>query len=182
MIFRRTAAVVGVAAAVAGLAGCGSGSSGVSPDAYVRSVCNAVGPFETSVAARSNALNPSTIKSPAEGKVALKRFLAEVASDTGTALSKLRAAGTPNVSGGGKIESAIVGAFQQLDMAMKAAAQHADSLPTDSPSAFQAAATSLGTTVRNSMNGIGSSLSGLKSAELQKAAASEPACKRLSGA
>jgi hypothetical protein len=182
MNFRRTAAVLGVIGAAAGLAGCGSGSSGVSPDAYVRSVCNAVGPFESSVASRSNALNPSTIKTPAEGKVKLQNFLAAVASDTGTALSKLRAAGTPNVSGGARIESAIVGAFEQLDSAMKAAAEHADSLPTNSPSAFQAAATSLGTTVRNSMNGIGSSLSGLKSAALQKAAASEPACKRLSAA
>jgi hypothetical protein len=182
MNFRRSAAAVAAVGAIAGIAGCGSGSSGVSPSAYVRSVCNAVGPFESSVAARSNALNPSTIRSPAEGKIALRHFLSAVAADTGTALSKLQNAGTPSVSGGDKIESAIVGAFTQLDGAMKAAARRADHLPTDSASAFQAAATALGTTVRNSMNGIGSSLSGLKSAELQKAAASEPACKRLSAA
>jgi hypothetical protein len=143
-------------------------------------VCNAVGPFESDVRARSNALSPSAITSPSAGRIALKGFLSAIAGDTGTALARLRAAGTPDVNGGGKIESAIVGSFAQLNKAMKTAATTADSLPTTSASAFQAAATSLGTTVRNSMNGIGTSLSGLKSAALQKAAASEPACRRLS--
>ena len=180
MFLRRSAAVLAVLGVLAGIGGCGSSSSSVAPAAYVRAVCNAVGPFESNVAARSNALNPSAIKSPAEGKVALRSFLAAVASDTGTALQRLRSAGTPDVPGGARIESAIVGAFVQLDSAMREAAKSAESLPTTSAGAFQAAATNLGTTVRNSMNGIGTSLSGLKSPALQKAALQEPACKKLS--
>ena len=180
MFLRRSAAVLAVLGVLAGIGGCGSGSSSVSAAAYVRAVCNAVGPFENDVRARSNALNPSAIKSPVEGKVALKSFLSAVATDTGTALQRLRSAGAPDVPGGGRIESAIVGAFAQLDRAMRTAAKSAATLPTTSTGAFQTAATTLGTTVRNSMNGIGTSLSGLKSPALQKAALNEPACKKLS--
>jgi hypothetical protein len=177
---RKSAALIGVLVTTAAVSGCGSGSSKVSAAAYVRSVCNAVGPFERQVAARSNALDPQSIKSPDQGKVALKSFLSAIATDTDTALSRLRAAGTPNVAGGTKIESTIVAAFAQLDKAMKSAATSADDLPTASPSAFQAAATTLGTTVRSSMNGIGSSLSALRSSTLEKAALKEPACSSLS--
>ncbi len=181
MLLRRSAATLGVLAATVGFAGCGSSSSGVSAGTYVKAVCNAVGPFEKDVASRSGALNPSTIKSPTQGKTALQGFLTAVASDTDRALGQLQSAGSPNVANGQKIESAIVGAFAQLDHAMKAAAGQANSLPTTSPTAFQTAATTLGTTVRNSMNGIGSSLTGLRSSELEKAAAKEPACSSLNG-
>jgi hypothetical protein len=165
-----------------GVAGCGGGSSSVSARAYVRAVCSAVGPFEQKVAARSDALNPQSIKSPLQGKSALQGFLGAIAGDTGTALSKLRAAGTPNVSHGAKIASTIVAAFVQLNTAMTAAAKKADALPTDSPAAFQAGANTLGTTVRNSMNGIGASLSELRSPALQQAAVKETACSRLAKA
>ena len=182
MLLRKSAAAIGVLATTVGFAGCGSSSStGVSAATYVKAVCNAVGPFEKDVASRSGALNPTTIKSPAQGKTALQGFLSAVASDTDKALAQLKAAGAPDVGNGSKIESAIVAAFTQLDTAMKTAANNANSLPTTSPTAFQAAATTLGTTVKNSMNGIGSSLSGLKSSALEKAAAKEPACSSLNG-
>lgn len=180
MLLRRTAALVGVIAATVAVSGCGSGSSQISAAAYVRAVCNAVGPFERQVAARSDALNPQLIKSPDQGKVTLKGFLSAIASDTETALTRLRAAGTPNVVGGARIESTIVAAFAQLDKAMKSAATSANNLPTTSASAFQAAATTLGTSIRSSMNGIGTSLSALRSSTLQKAALKEPACSSLS--
>ena len=181
MLLRRSVAALGALATAVGFAGCGSSSSGVSAGTYVKAVCNAVGPFEKDVASRSSALNPSSIKSPAQGKTALQSFLAAVASDTDRALGQLKAAGSPDVANGPKIESAIVGAFTQLDHAMKAAAGQANTLPTTSPTAFQSAATTLGNTVRSSMNGIGSSLTGLKSSELEKAAAKEPACSSLNG-
>ena len=182
MLRGRSAALAGVLATAIGVVGCGGGSSKVSATAYVRAVCNAVGPFEQQVAARSNALDPQSIKSPAQGKVALQSFLSAIAGDTATALAKLRAAGTPNVGNGTQIQGTIVAAFEQLDRAMKGAAKSADALPTASPSAFQAAATTLGTTVRSSMNGIGSSLSELRSPALQQAAVKEPACSRLAKA
>jgi hypothetical protein len=177
-------------AAVLALAACGGSSSKssstsatVTPAAYVHSVCQAVGPFETDVVKRSSALNLSTISSPSQGKAALQGFLSAIATDTKQALSKLKAAGTPNVKNGKQIAGAISNAFAQLDTTMSAAVGQAQALPTNSPAAFKSAAQKLGTTVRTSMSSIGTNLqsSTLKSPELEQAASKDTACKSLSG-
>jgi hypothetical protein len=178
----KPSSVLAASAIVAVLAGCGSsGSSGVAPAAYVKSVCNAVAPFEKDVVSRSSALDQSTLSNATAGKKALQAFLNAVAADTGHALDQLKAAGTPNVKNGKAISNAIVSAFTQLKATMNRAVTQSNSLPTDSPTAFKTAANQLGANVRNSMSSIGASLtsSALKSPELEKAAAKEPACKSL---
>ncbi len=175
---RKTSTIAGVLAASIALGACGD-SSTVSPAAYSKSICQAVGPFEKSVQTRSSALNLSSIKSPAQGKQALQGFLNGVVADTEQAITKLKSAGTPNVSNGKKISTAIVGAFTQLHGALGQAVSSANALPTSSAQAFKSAAVTLGTNVRNSMSNIGSSLSGLKSPELESAAKKEPACQNL---
>ena len=154
-------------------------ATGVGAAAYVHAVCSAVGPFEKSVQSSAGALNPSAIKNPAQGKTALEAFMSTVSKDAGTALSQLKAAGTPKVPGGAGIGTSIVTAFAELDTALKTASTAAASLPTTSASAFHGAATGLGTTVRNSINGISVSLGGLKSPSLEAAAAKDPACASL---
>jgi hypothetical protein len=177
---RVHASILVVLAITALLAGCGSsGSSSVSPAAYVKAICSAVGPFERDVRTRSSALNLSTIRDAGQGKQALQGFLNAVVVDTDAAVTKLKAAGTPSVSNGQKISSALVGAFGQLRSALHQAASNAGSLPTTSPQAFKTAAQSLGNTVKTSMSSIGSSLNGLRSPDLEKAAANEPSCKTL---
>jgi hypothetical protein len=177
---KKLSTIIGVVAVTCALAACGGGgSSTVSAGTYVKSICQAVGPFEKNVQARSSALNLSTLTSPAQGKTALQGFLNAIASDTDKAVSKLKAAGTPDVANGKQISSAIVGAFTQLHSALGTAVNSANQLPTSSPTAFKNAAVSLGNTVRTSMSGIGSSLSGLKSAQLEAAAKKEPACQNL---
>jgi hypothetical protein len=148
----------------------------------VRSICTAVGPFEKDVAARSNALNAATLTSAAEGKKAVKDFLTAVSADTDKALSGLQSAGTPSVEQGKAISTEIVGAFKQLRQAIGSALTQAKSLPTTSSQAFTNGANQLGGTVRSSLGGITASLGKLRSAELEKAAAKEPACTALSGA
>ncbi len=177
---RRTSTIVGVLAISVALGACG-GSSTVSPAAYSKSICQSVGPFERSVQSRSSALNLSSIKGPAEGKQALQAFLNGVVADTEQAITKLKRAGTPSVSNGKKISTAIVGAFTQLRGALGQAVSSANALPTGSAQAFKTAAVSLGSNVRNSMSSIGSSLSGLKSPALESAAKKEPACQNLGG-
>jgi hypothetical protein len=163
------------------LAGCGgsSGSSGVTPAAYVKSICSAIAPFEKDVQTRSSALNLSSIKSAGQGKTALQGFLSAVAADTDHAVSQLKAAGTPSVNNGKAISAGIVKAFTQLKGALTQAAAQAGSLPITSAQGFKAAADTLGSNVRSSMSSIGSSLGTLKSPELEKAAASDPTCKSL---
>jgi hypothetical protein len=180
MSARNAIACFSAAALALSLAACGgSGSSGVSPAAYVKSVCEAIGPFEKTVQSRSQALNLSKPQSAADGKKALQGFLTAVASDTDQAVSKLKSAGTPNVTNGKQVEQGIVNAFTQLKAALTAAAAKAGSLPTSSPAAFQAGAQALGASVQASIGGIGTSLGNLKSADLEAAAKKEPACQSL---
>ncbi len=184
MGFWRCRATLALLASVAVIAGCGSGgsSSGVSAGTYVRSICSAVGPFEKDVAARSNALNTARFTSAAEGKKAVQGFLTGVSADTDRALSRLRAAGTPGVDQGTAISTTIVGAFEQLRQAIGSAFTQSKSLSTTSPQAFKDGANHLGRTVRSSLSAISASLGKLQSADLEKAAAKEPACTALSGA
>ena len=167
--------------AVVLVAGCGGSSSSspagtVSAAAYVKSVCGAVGPFERDIQSRSSALNLSSIKSAAQGKQALEGFLGAVATDTQKAVGELKSAGTPAVSNGASISSAIVGAFTNLSTALGKAAVSARGLPTGSAAAFRQGAVALGTEVRASMGSIGAGLSGLRNAQLEAAAHKEPAC------
>lgn len=173
-----------VCAAVAvslALTACGgsSSSSSVTPAAYVKSICQAVGPFEKDVQARSSALDLSAIKSADQGKKALQDFLNAVVVDTNTAVDKLKSAGSPSVNNGKQISAAIVNAFTQLKTALGQAAASANNLPTGSPKAFRTAANALGTNVRSSMTNIGAGLNGLRSPALENAAKKEAACQAL---
>ncbi|MBV9423437.1 MAG: hypothetical protein JOZ98_11030 [Solirubrobacterales bacterium] len=184
MHLRKLAGAPATALAIAALAGCGSSgsSSSVTPAAYVKSICTAVTPFEADVVKRSDELNLTTLANAEQGKKAIQGFLSAVSDDTDRALSKLKGAGTPNVSNGKQLADTVVSAFTQLKAAVGHALAQAEALPTSSPEAFKTAATHLGTTVRTSMSGIGSSLDKLKSPELEKAAAKEPACTSLGAA
>jgi type VI protein secretion system component VasK len=183
MLPSRLCASAAALAMVCAVAGCGSssGSSGVSAAAYVKSICTAVVPFEKDVASRSTALGVAPLSTPAQGKQAIQGFLSAVAGDTTRALAELQIAGTPNVSNGKALASTVVGAFSALKSAVTRALHQANSLSTSSASAFKAGATGLGSTVRSSMTGIDASLGKLKSPELEKAAAKEPACASLGG-
>ncbi len=177
---RKISAVFSVLAASAAFVGCGgSSSSGKSPEAYVKAVCQAIGPFQKDVQAKSSALDVSNLTSPAAGKTALEGFMSAVVADTEQAVNKLKAAGTPNISNGKTISTAIVSAFNQLKTALQQAQSQTSSLPTNSAAAFKAAAQTLGASIRTSVGAIGASLSGLKSPALEKAAKSVPECQSL---
>ena len=176
---RPVPTIAAVATAIV-VAGCGAKNE-VSPAAYVKSVCTAVGPFERDVATRSSALDVAHITNPKQGKIALQGFLSASASDAGSAVSKIKSAGTPNVSNGKNIASGISGAFGQLQGVLQGAASQAGTLPTDSPGKFKTAAQSLGSRVRSSLSSIGASLTGLRNPDLEKAARKERSCQSLGG-
>jgi hypothetical protein len=171
-------AVVGLALGACG----GSGdSSGVTAQAYVKSVCSAIVPFEKDVQSKASALDLTSITNATQGKTALHDFLASVSDSTGHVVAQLKSAGTPKVGNGKAIAGAIVNAFSRLKDTLAQATQKASALPTNSAQAFRTAAQALGTSVRSTMTSIGSSLSSLQSSDLEKAATSEPSCKGLSG-
>jgi hypothetical protein len=160
-------------------AGCGSsGSSKVNVDTYVGSVCSAISPLEKDVVSRSSALNGATAANATEAKKALQGFLVAVESDSNHALTKIQAAGTPDINNGKNVAGTIVKAFTQLRDAMKVALTKSDSLPTGSPSSFRTAAQALGASVKSALNNIDSS--GFSNPDIEKAAGAQPACKTLS--
>jgi hypothetical protein len=166
--------------AVAACAGCGgsSGSSKVSASSYVSAVCSAISPLEKDVVTRSSALNNTTAANATEAKKTLQGFLTAVEQDSDHALSKIQSAGTPDISNGKAVAGTVVKAFTELRDAMRVALTKSNSLPTNSPASFKTAAQALGASVRGSLNGIDSS--GLSNPDLEKAAASQTACKSLS--
>jgi hypothetical protein len=163
-------------------AGCGSSGSSkstpskVSPAAYVKAVCSAISPLERDVVTRSSALNTPAADAT-HAKQTLQGFLTAVAQDADHALTRIKAAGTPDVSGGHAVADTIVTAFTQLRDAMQTAVTQSNSLPTSSAASFKTAAQQLGTTVKGSLNNIDPS--GFRNPDIEKAAAKEPACKSL---
>lgn len=172
-------AVVALAAVVI-CAGCGSSKpKGTSADQYVRGVCSAITSLEHDVATGTSARKNSTASNAAQAKKAEQAVLTAVAKASDRAVSRIKAAGTPDIPGGKAVAGTIVNAFTEVRNAMRSAAVKAGSLPTDSPAHFTAAARELVTSVRNSLNNIDAS--GLSNPDLERAAVNEPACKSLSG-
>jgi hypothetical protein len=183
-------------AGVAAIAGCGgsnsssssasnsssaangsSGSATVSASAYVKSVCTALGPVITDLKSKQAALVSAT--TPQQAKSALQDYVSSLSTGLGTAIPKVQSAGTPSVSKGSAIQSAIVSSFTQLKTALAGAASQIGSIPTDNAAAFKAGFQSIATNLRSSTTGIQAGLSGLQSPELKSAASAEPACAAL---
>ena len=165
------------------LAACGgsSGSSGsASPDAWVKSICQAVVPFKTDITNRESALAASAGATDIPSiKAKLQTFISAVAADGNAVLGKVKAAGTPNVSNGKQIENALVNAISRMVDALNKANSQVSNLPTNSPTAFATGAQSIGTAIQGSVSGLGASLQGLKTGALDQAAKSTPECASL---
>jgi hypothetical protein len=145
------------------------------------SICSALGPWETDLKARSGALKPPATATAAQRKKAVQQFLRAVITDTDTALGRLMRAGSPDVRGGGKLATDLVGAFAQLKATYVRAAQQADKLPTRSVLDLQDAIFNIAGTVDSSLSNIGTRLGALETPELKQAAAKQPACRKLAG-
>jgi hypothetical protein len=174
-------ALVAAALVVAGCGGSSSASSSVSASSYVKSVCTAVGTFRTDVQNKITSLGSANITTPAQGKKALQDFLSAASTSADAAVTKLKGAGTPDVNNGKQISTSLTNAFNQLSSALKQAESSTNNLSTSSKAAFAAGAKSIQTNIQNSIQGMLSSLSALKSADLQTAAKNEPSCTSLSG-
>ncbi len=147
----------------------------------MKSVCTAVRGWAQDIQTKSGALDLATISNTKQGKTAIEGFFDSAVTDTGTVVSKLQAAGTPDVTNGKKISTALVSSFSRIQTALSQGKTAATSLPTNSPTEFRNAGQKLANNVRQSLSGIGAGLSGLTSSQLESAAKSEPACKPLTG-
>src|SRR5579875_2444584 len=97
------------------LTGCGGSSSArVTPESYMQSLCSALGPWESSLRARSTALTPPASATAAQRKRNVQTFLDSVIAGTSTVIDRLRQAGQPNVAGGSQLAANLLGSFEQL--------------------------------------------------------------------
>jgi hypothetical protein len=167
---------------VGACAGCGSSSSsgGTSAQAWVKSVCNAVVPFKNDVQSRAAALNLAGSTNLSDVKQKLQGFMSAASADATKAASEIQSAGTPNVTNGKHDAMVLVNAFNQLATVLSNANSQAQALPTNNPTAFQAGAQKLATTIQTSLTSISPSFKSLKDdPTLDKAARSTSGCASL---
>jgi hypothetical protein len=180
-ILRPVATVIATALA---LGACGSSSgSGVSAKTYVHTFCAAVAPFAQTIVTRTEALNLTSLRSPAQGKQVIHDYLASIESATSTTLTKLQSAGRPNVTNGQRISGDVLTAFTRLKATLQHAVSEANQLPTTSASALKAGTQRIDNDIKGSMSGISQSLatSTQKSPGLEKALAADSSCSALTG-
>jgi hypothetical protein len=164
------------------LAGCGGSShSGVSPAAYVKTVCTAATNWRNAIQSAGTKLSSGVnTKSLTKAKAEYVSFVNSLVTATGQASSELKSAGSPAVSNGGQISSSLVRIFDQAKGTLAQAASQASALPTSSPRAFESSASKVVTSIRSSLAGM-SNVTPEKNSELHAAAAKDKTCQSLAG-
>jgi hypothetical protein len=178
---RKLVSALALCASVAALAACGD-SAGVSAASYVKSVCNTAVTWRNAIVHAGQRLQSAlTSTSLPQTKSDYVDFVGTVKAATGHAADQLAAAGTPSVSNGKSIASTLVRTFNQARDSLSRAESEARAIPTDNKSTFNAAAGKVQTDVRNALAQM-SSVTPANNAQLRKAAANDPTCKRLASA
>jgi hypothetical protein len=165
--------------AAAALAACGGGA--VSPQAYVRSVCQAVADWQGRIQDRSGDLEQQvgTDPSPEEGKEALGQFLDGVITDTEGMVDLVEEAGSPDIEDGEAQADRLSDALTQVLEAFRSARSEVEDIPTGSPEEFQQGADEIGSTIQSAFTEAGGTFD-QPSPELDPIFDQEPACDQLS--
>jgi len=170
--------VIAAVAASAILVGCG-GASKVSARDYASSVCTATGTWVKNIQAESQQMASAITGSPANGKQEISKFLNQVIGQTDTLISKLKDAGTPDVTNGDRIATTFLNAFEQAKTGLESLRGDVSNLPTNDPAAFATAAKKLSDKITQVFNRADTAMGGLKSPELEKAGNGVKACQSL---
>jgi hypothetical protein len=179
----RTIVTMLVLAALA-LGGCGSSSpSGATPAAYVKSICTSLTNWSSGIKSAGAQLQASAAgtNSLSKGKQQYQTFVSSLVSVTGRTEQDLKAAGVPAVKSGKSISNALVSAFSQAKAGLTQAATQAAAIPTSNASAYQAAATGVTASIRQTLARM-ATVRPEKDPQLHAAAAKEPACQALKSA
>jgi hypothetical protein len=169
------------------IAACGDddddGGETVDAATYTADICTTIGDWLGAIQAgaeEAGQLDPGA--SPEEGKEVLTSYIDDSLAETTTARDALADAGVPDVEGGAETADGLVAAFDGAVDIFEQASSDAADLPTDSPQAFQEAATELGTSTQQSLEEVGSGLQDLEESEaLSTAAEDSQECQDLAG-
>lgn len=176
----RRVVLAAVLAAVL-ISSCG-GSSEVKPAVYVKSMCTALGNWKNTIQSAGVALQSSGAANASRSvaKADYERFVRSLVTATRRATEALKAAGTPNVSGGKQVASRLDRAFERATHRLSQAETQAKAISTDSASAFQLGASSVTAQIKSALQSIAAVAPG-RSSQLRQAAAKQPACQVLQG-
>ncbi len=175
----RLRLVTTVAAVAVALASCGGGE--VSADTYASDVCHAFGTWLHSVQKHSGELTKGVRPgaSPEEGKEALRGYLDHLVHETEMLNKEVDKAGMPDVEGGEKFAESVVHVSEEAMTSFEEARKKVDTLPTDDPAKFREGASELGSSIRTSLQKVGSEVSQPESAELRSAFRESRECREL---
>ena len=150
---------------------------------FVSTLCTSMGDWVTNLQEGQSEVQanvePGNIQS---GIDALTTFFDSAVSATDELIASIEGAGVPDIDGGEEIQQELLTKFGEAKAALESARDQVASLPSDDPQAFADAAQDLGTTIQTQLSSIGDALSALSQADLDAAAAADPACSSLSSA
>jgi hypothetical protein len=156
------------------------GPAAVSAETYVSSLCSALQNWITALqegqAEVQGTVEPGNAES---GKQALATFFDGAVADTQTMISTVEAIGTPDVDGGDTIAQELLFRFTEAKTALEGTRAQVDTLPTDNPQAFAAAATELGGAIQTQLESVGDALSTISQPDLDAATNADPTCQSL---
>jgi hypothetical protein len=174
------------------LAACGGGSGSGGGDAksqqtsagsYVHQICLSISGFETNVTAGETKLNNlSSGGSPnlAKLKTTVTAFFSSAAKASATAKVQIDKAGTPAVTNGPKIRTALLTAFQKFSDSFNSAAKQSKTLDPTNPNQFRAETLKLQQQLTTTSQGVSTTLNGLGTS-LDAAAKEDSACAAIEG-
>ncbi len=164
---------VGSGAAVAA----GSPPKNVAPAKWAKSVCTAIGTWNSQLAQASTLVpHPDA----AGTKAALSSYLGDAITTTNAVTKALKAAGTPKVTNGAAIAKVFVSAFGDAAKGLTGAVGTVAALPTGDATAFTTAAAGVESQIQGVLTAATTKVGGLPkrydSSALDRAFDAEPAC------
>src|SRR5438270_2212621 len=150
----RARLLLAVVIALLLIAGCGGSS--VTPAAYVKSVCSALGNWKNTIQGAAGALESSGASTASRpvAKQDYQRFVAALVTATRHAAAALRAARAPSVAHGQQIAGRLTSAFDRATRGLKKASTDIQAIRTDTGSAFQAGFSTVSTEIRSALEQI----------------------------
>jgi len=154
---------------------------------WAKAVCSAIGSYKQDVAKLSKTFGKTIgrSKSLSEVKTGFTSYLRRNVARAHRALAAIRKAGIPNVPNGPAIAAAFSAGFTQLETGFTALVTEVQTLPTDTVANFNAAVQTLEghiNDLQTQNQAIFTAAQPLETPQLQRAVASQAACKAFQNA
>lgn len=152
---RRTQKIGTIAIVVVALGGCGM-PSGVTPAAYVKSICTAITSWRSQVENASGQFESTFPKSASlvEARQRLSAFVAALLRAATGGITATKAASFPDVNGGQRIAASLVRTFENTQRSLGGAASVASLIPTTGNQAFAVGVGQVRTTIAAALHGM----------------------------